>query len=47
MKKINRAMFKMTPEQLQEWMYLRKKSFRIENKKGKGSYKRTKQKFDF
>lgn len=30
----------MTPEELQAWLYLRKKGYAIPNKKGKGSYKR-------
>lgn len=39
-KKIDKSMFKMTPEELQTWLHLRKANFCIENKKGKGSYKR-------
>ena len=39
-KEINKAMFKMTDEELQLWLYNRKRGFVIENKKGKGSYKR-------
>ena len=37
---MNKEMFKMTPEQLQAWLKIRNKASRIENKKGKGSYKR-------
>ena len=39
-KEINKTMFKMTDEELQLWLYNRKRGFVIENKKGKGSYKR-------
>lgn len=39
-KKVDMAMFKMTSEELQLWLYNRKRGFTIENKKGKGSYKR-------
>lgn len=39
-KKINKSMFKMNNEELQLWLYNRKRGFVIENKKGKGSYKR-------
>lgn len=37
---MNKEMFKMNPEQLQAWLKTRNKASRIENKKGKGSYKR-------
>lgn len=37
---MDKSMFKMTPEELQSWLYLRKKGYTIENKKGKGSYTR-------
>ena len=40
--KIDKSMFKMKPEELQHWLYLRKKGYVIQNKKGKGSYKRKK-----
>ncbi len=44
MKKVKRqvdmSMFKMSEEELQLWLYNRKRGFIIENKKGKGSYKR-------
>lgn len=39
-KKINKTIFKMTDEELQIWLYNRKRGFVVENKKGKGSYKR-------
>ncbi len=39
-KKIDKSMFKMSEEELQLWLYNRKRGFTIENKKGKGSYKR-------
>lgn len=39
-KKINKSIFKMTPEELQTWLHFRKANSRIENRKGKGSYKR-------
>ena len=37
---MKKEMFKMNPEQLQAWLQIRNKASRIENKKGKGSYKR-------
>lgn len=37
---MNKEMFKMNPDQLQAWLKIRNKASRIENKKGKGSYKR-------
>lgn len=40
MKKIDKSIFKMTPEQLQTWLHFRKASSKVKNKKGKGSYKR-------
>ena len=43
-KEINKAMFKMTDEELQLWLYNRKRGFVIENKKGKGAYNRQKMK---
>ena len=39
-KKVNKTMFKMSDEELQLWLYNRKRGFVIENKKGKGSYSR-------
>jgi hypothetical protein len=38
---------KMTPDELQEYLHFKKRSFIVPNKKGKGSYKRKKEKFDF
>lgn len=38
---------KMSPDELQEYLHFKKRSFIVPNKKGKGSYKRKKQKFDF
>lgn len=38
---------KMAPDELQEYLHFKKRSFVVPNKKGKGSYKRQKQKFDF
>ena len=40
MKKFDKSIFKMTPEELQIWLHFRRANSRIENKKGKGSYKR-------
>ena len=37
---MNKEIFKMSPEQLQAWLKIRNKASRIENKKGKGYYKR-------
>lgn len=37
---IDKRVFKKTPEELQMYMYFKKRGFRIENKKGKGSYSR-------
>ena len=37
---MDKSMFKMTPEELQQWLAIRKKGYAIENKKGKGSYNR-------
>jgi stalled ribosome alternative rescue factor ArfA len=39
-KKLDKSLFKMTPEELQTWLHFRKAGSRIENRKGKGSYKR-------
>lgn len=35
-----KKMLKMTPEELQEYLKFKKRGFRVENHKGKGSYKR-------
>jgi stalled ribosome alternative rescue factor ArfA len=37
---IDKRMFKKSPEELQLYMYFKKRGFAIANKKGKGSYKR-------
>lgn len=39
-KKIDKSLFKMTPEELSHWLHFRKAGSKIENRKGKGSYKR-------
>jgi hypothetical protein len=39
-KKIDKSVFKMTSEQLQTWLHYRKAGSCVENRKGKGSYKR-------
>ena len=39
-KKLDKSMFKMTPEELQQWLHFRKAGSKIENRRGKGSYKR-------
>lgn len=39
-KKKDFSMFKMSDEELQMWLYNRSRASVIENKKGKGSYKR-------
>ena len=38
--KKDKSMFKMTKEELENWLHFRKAGFKIENRKGKGSYKR-------
>lgn len=38
--KIDKSMFKMGKEELNEYLHFRKLGFVIENKKGKGSYTR-------
>ena len=40
MKKIDKRMFKKSPEELQEYLAFKRRGFVIENKKGKGSYSR-------
>ena len=37
---IDKSMFKMSEAELQLWLYNRKRGFVVENKKGKGAYKR-------
>ena len=36
----DKQMFKKSPEELQLYMYFKKRGFKIDNKKGKGSYER-------
>ena len=38
--KFDKSIFKMTPEELEKWMHFRKAHSCVENRKGKGSYKR-------
>lgn len=40
MEKINKRIFKKTPEELEQYMQFKRHGFQIELKKGKGSYKR-------
>lgn len=37
---IDKRMFKKSPEELQLFLHFKKRGFKIENKKGKGSYER-------
>lgn len=37
---IDSKIFKKSPEELQLYMHFKKRGFKIENKKGKGSYSR-------
>lgn len=37
---VDKRIFKKSPEELQLFIYFKKRGFKIENKKGKGSYKR-------
>jgi hypothetical protein len=37
---IDKRIFKKSPEELKLYMHFKKRGFRLENKKGKGSYKR-------
>lgn len=39
-KKIDKRMFKMSPEELEEYMKFRRKGSKMDAKKGKGSYTR-------
>lgn len=39
-KKFDKSINKMTEEELAIWLHFRKAGYRVENKKGKGSYKR-------
>ena len=38
--KIDKSMFKKTGEELQSWLNFKRKGFKVEPKKGKGSYSR-------
>ena len=38
--KLNKRIFKKSPEELQEYMMFKRRGSKVENKKGKGSYKR-------
>lgn len=37
---MDKRIFKMKPEELQLYLHFKKRGFKLENKKGKGSYKR-------
>ena len=37
---IDKRIFKKSPEELQLYLYFKKRGFKIDNKKGKGSYER-------
>ena len=37
---MDKRIFKMKPEELQLFLHFKKRGFKIENKKGKGSYSR-------
>ena len=37
---MNKEKFKMTPEELDYWIHIRKKSCAMKKRKGKGSYNR-------
>ena len=39
-KKLDKSMFKMSPEELQTWLHFRNACSCVENRRGKGSYKR-------
>ena len=41
-KKINKKMFKKSPEELMLYLHFKKRGSVVESKKGKGSYKRQK-----
>jgi stalled ribosome alternative rescue factor ArfA len=43
-KKIDRRMFKKEGEELQQYLYFRKRGSVVKNKKGKGSFNRQKSK---
>ena len=47
-KKIDKRIFKKSPEELQEYLQFQRRGYKVEPKKGKGSYKRkTKHKEDY
>lgn len=37
---MDKRLFKKSPEELHMYLHFKKRGFKIENKKGKGSYKR-------
>ena len=39
-KKIDKRIFKKSPEELEQYMQFRRRGSRVENRKGKGSYTR-------
>ena len=39
-KKFDKRIFKMSPEELEQYMIFKRRGFTVENRKGKGSYKR-------
>ena len=41
-KKVDRRIFKKEGEELQQYLHFRKRGSTVQNKKGKGSYKRNK-----
>ena len=38
--KVDRRIFKKTPEELEKYLHFKKRGFAVNNKKGKGSYSR-------
>lgn len=47
-KKLKKGQYsKMAADELQQYLLFKKRSFIVPNKKGKGSYKRSKKNFDF
>lgn len=43
---MDKSMFKKSKDELQEYLKFKRRGFKVNNKKGKGSYNR-KKKFDF
>ena len=39
-KKLDKSIFKMNSEELEHWLHFRKAGYKVENRRGKGSYKR-------